>query len=260
MEASVHLYSMAICPFAQRVRILLRLKDIQFELSEMELTRRMPDWFLKLNPLGKVPVIQHAGIVLDESSIINEYLEDVFPVPRVFSATPYRKAICRIMIDYCNREFVPQMYRLLMNQARERDRELTEDALSTWRWIDEFLMRHNPDGTYLFDGDGFGMAELSYGSFFQRYCLNEYYRYFKVPEKVGYLRAIKWRDAILRHPAVVETGMSDEAFIKFYYDYSLGYGDGAIPAGHQVSSLDRAIPLESRPMPPRPEPPLDSQL
>ncbi len=253
MKDQVHLYSMAICPFAQRTRILLKLKGIPFELTEMESTRQMPDWFLKLNPLGQVPVIQHAGIVLNESSVINEYLEDVFPTPGVFPALPYQKAICRIMIDYCNHEFVPQLYRLLMNQARERDGELAENALKTWRWINDFLMRHNPDGTYLLDEDGFGMAELSYGSFFQRYCLNEYYRYFKIPEEPDYLRAIKWRDAILQHPVVIETGMSDEAFIKYYYDYSLGYGNGAIPAGHEASSFDRTVPLENRPMPPRPE-------
>lgn len=253
MKTTVHLYSMAICPFAQRTRILLKLKNIRFDLTELESSRRMPDWFLKLNPLGQVPVIQHEGIILNESSIINEYLEEVFPATKVFPATPYRKAICRIMIDYCNHAFVPPMYRLLMNQARERDEELTRNALETWRWIDDFLMRHNPDGTYLFDDEGFGMAELSYGPFFQRYCLNEYYRYFKVPEEQGYWRAIKWRDTVLRHPAVIETGMSDEAFIKYYYDYSLGYGNGAIPAGHDVSSFDRTIPLESRSMPPRPE-------
>jgi len=249
----VHLYSMAICPFAQRTRILLELKGILFELTEMESTRQMPDWFLKINPLGQVPVIQHDGIVLNESSIINEYLEEVFPIPRIFPSAPYKRAICRIMIDYCNHEFVPRMYRLLMNQAREKDRELIEDALKSWHWVNDFLLRHNPDGTYLFDECGFGMAELSYASFFQRYCLNEYYRYFTIPQEQDYLRVLKWRDAILRHPTVVETGMPNEAFIKYYYDYSLGYGNGAIPDGHESSSFDRAIPLEERPMPPRPE-------
>lgn len=252
MKDPIQLYSMAICPFAQRTRILLKLKGVEFDLVEMDPTRRMPDWFLRLNPLGQVPVIRHAGIVLNESSVINEYLEEVVSSPSIFSASPHRKAICRIAIDYCNHQFVPQMYRLLMNQARERDGELTENVLKTWRWADDFLMRHNPDGTYLFDEAGFGMAELSYGPFFQRYCLNQYYRHFELPEGPGYSRAIRWRDAVLRHPAVIATGMSDEAFIKYYYDYSLGYGNGAIPAGRETSSFDPTIPLESRPMPPRP--------
>ncbi|MCP5195319.1 MAG: glutathione S-transferase family protein [Gammaproteobacteria bacterium] len=253
MKTPVQLYSMAICPFAQRTRILLNLKNIEFDLTEMDSTRQMPDWFLKLNPLGQVPVIHHDGVILNESSVINEYLEECFPVPCLFPSTPYQKALCRILIDYGNREFIPNLYHLLMNQRRERDAALIDQALKTWRWVNDFLVRYNPDGTYLFDGEGFGIAELSYGPFFQRYCLNAYYRFFEVPETQDYLRVIRWRDAILREPVVIETGMSNEAFIKYYYDYSLGYGNGAIPPGHKISSFDRTFPLEERPMPPRPD-------
>lgn len=253
MGTPVQLYSMAICPFAQRTRILLNMKNINFDLTEMDSTRRIPDWFLKLNPLGQVPVIRHDGVILNESSVINEYLEECFPIPRLFPPTPYQKALCRILIDYCNHEFIPKLYHLLMNQRRERDEELINHALKTWRWVNDFLVHHNPDGMYLFDEEGFGIAELSYGPFFQRYCLNAYYRFFEVPEKQDYLRVITWRDAILRDPVVIETGMSNEAFIKYYYDYSLGYGNGTVPSGHEISSFDRAIPLEERPMPPRPD-------
>lgn len=174
--------SVCLSGFAQRTRICLKLKNIPFELTELDLTKPMPEGFLALNPLGQVPVIQHRGIVLNESSIINDYLEDVFPTPAVFPSTPYKKAISRILIDYCNHEFVPHLYRLLMNQAREKDAELTESALKTWRWVDEQLVRHNPEGSYFFDEEGFGIAELSYAPFFQRYCLNAYYRYFVIPE------------------------------------------------------------------------------
>lgn len=254
MIAPIHLYSMAVCPFAQRTRILLHLKGIPFKITEFDITQPSADWFLRLNPAGQVPVIEHDGIALNESSVINEYLEEVFPTPPAFPATPYRKALCRILIDYCNREFVPPLYRLLMNQDRAQDRELREYALQTWRWLDQFLMRHNPDGDYLFDQDGFGMAELSYATFFQRYCLNAYYRHFMIPEQLGYLRVLRWRDTILRHPLVIATGMPEDAFIKYYYDYSLGYGNGAVPPGHTASSFDRTVPLEDRPMPPRPDP------
>lgn len=252
MTAAVRLYSIAICPFAQRTRMLLNLKGIPFELTEMGVHRRMPDWFLTINPLGQVPVIQHAGIVLNESSVINEYLEEVYPSPPALPSTPYKKALCRILIDFCNRQFVPQLYRLLMNQNRERDPLLIAEAQRTWHRVDDFLMRHNPEGTWLFDDDGFGMAELSYAGFLQRYCLNAYYRYFELPAGRGYLRVAKWRDAVLSHPLAVGSGMSEEAFIKYYYDYSLGYGNGEVPPDHQRSSFDPTISLDARPMPPRP--------
>ena len=35
--------------------------------------------FVKLNPNGQVPVLIHDGAVITESTVINEYLDDVFP-------------------------------------------------------------------------------------------------------------------------------------------------------------------------------------
>lgn len=249
--ATLELYSMAVCPFAQRARIMLRLKDIDFDLTEIDITRPRPDWFLKINPLGQVPVIRHEGRLLNESSVICEYLEDAFPEPRVLPRAPYTRALSRILVDYCNQKFVGSMYRLLMNQDRAADAKLMEEALSTWRWVSEFLDRHNPGGTYLDDGDGFSLAEINFAPFFMRYCLNDHYRGFRLPDEPAYARVRRFRDALLANPVVIETGMSDEDFIKLYYDYSLGFGNGAVPPGHAHSSFDLKVPLASRPMPPR---------
>lgn len=246
---SVEIYSIAVCPFAQRTRIVLGLKGVLFDLTEIDITKPRPDWFLKLNPLGQVPVIRHAGRVLNESSVINEYLEDVFPEPRVFPADPYRRAQSRILIDHLNSVFVPAMYSLLMNQDPGKHAALVGKALASWRWLDTFLTRHNPDGTWLWDG--FSMADLSAAPFFMRWCLNAYFRGFVLPQD-GFARVRRWRDACLGHPLVVSTGMQAEDFIKLYADYALGYGNGAVPEGHERSSFDFGWPLAERPMPPVP--------
>jgi glutathione S-transferase len=251
----VEVYSMAVCPFAQRVRIMLRLKGIDFECVEIDLTRPRSKEFLAINPEGKVPVIRHEGRILNESSIICEYLEEAFPEPRVFPREPYTRALARILTDYCNQQFIPRLYRLLTNQDRAADARLHEEALATWRWVDGFLVRHNPSGTYLDDTDGFSLAELNYAPFLQRFCLNEYYRGFQLPDDGSCDRVRRWRDALLTQPVVRETGMSDEDFIKLYFDYSLGYGSGQVPPGREYSSLDLTVPLAERPMPPRGERP-----
>lgn len=258
---TLHIYSIAVCPFAQRTRILLRLKDIPFELREIDLTRPPDREFLALNPSGQVPVIVHEGRVLNESSVINEYLEDLFPDPPVFPADPYRRGVARALIAYCNEQFIPAMYALLMNQDPARDRDLTHKALATWARVDALLSLHNPDGTWLWDESGFGMAELSYATFFQRYCLNAYYRGFELPNEERYARVRRWRDAMLAHPLVQETGMRDADYIKLYHDYALGYGNGAVPPGRERSSFDLSVPLTQRPMPPRERPqPLPREL
>lgn len=247
--AEIEIYSIAVCPFAQRTRIVLGLKGIPFDLTEIDITRPRPDWFLTLNPLGQVPVIRHAGRVLNESSVINEYLEDVFPDPRVFPADPYRRAQSRILIDHLNTAFVPAMYTVLMNQDPAKHAGLMDKALASWRWLDAFLTRHNPDGTWLWDE--FGMADLSAAPFFMRWCLNDWFRAWTLPAD-GFARIRRWRDACLAHPLVVSTGMPGEDFIKLYADYALGYGNGAVPTGHERSSFDFGWKLADRPMPPVP--------
>ncbi|UJR81361.1 hypothetical protein [Sandaracinus amylolyticus] len=110
-------------------------------------------------------------------------------------------------------------------------------------------MRFSPDGTWLWDEDGFGMAELTIAPFFMRYALNEHYSGFTLPDAPEYARVKRYRDACLAHPVVRATGMSDEDFIKLYYDYSLGYGNGAVPEGEEKSSFDTSVPLAARAMP-----------
>ncbi len=246
----LELISIAVCPFAQRTRMMLEKKGIPFTLREIDISKPRPAWFLEANPLGKVPVILHAGKVLNESSVICEYLEEVYPDPPTFPRDPYGRALARIMTDHCNQSFVPTMYRLLMNQDRGADQLLTEKSLDAWRWANDFLVRHNPEGTYLNDGDGFSLAEISYAPFFERFCLNEHYRGFRLPDDPAFARVRHWRDALLTDPLVLATGMPDDDFIKLYFDYSLGFGDGAVPKGRERSSFDLEVPLADRPLPP----------
>lgn len=70
---------------------------------------------MKINPSGQVPVIGHEGRVLNESSVINEYLEESFPQPPMRPSDRYRRALTRILIDDGNRSFIPLFYRMLMS-------------------------------------------------------------------------------------------------------------------------------------------------
>jgi glutathione S-transferase len=249
LPPEVRLYSIPVCPFAQRTRILLRLKNVAFALEEIDITRPRPQWFLALNPLGQVPVIERGGRVLTESSVINEYLEEVYAQPRAMPEDAYRRAQTRIVIERINHGFVPAMYQLLMNQDRERTTALKVRALAEWAWLERLLTRHSPDGVWLWDR--FGMADLSIAPFFQRWCLNAWYRGVEAPSADSYPRVRRWYDASLAHPLVRETGMPAEHYVKLYEDYALGCGNGAVPKGRERSSFDLTVPLERRAVPAR---------
>ena len=59
-----------------------------------------PDWFLTLNPLGTVPVLQIDDKVVVDSAATSDWLDDVYPKNRLQPADPYRRAWDRVLFEY----------------------------------------------------------------------------------------------------------------------------------------------------------------
>jgi glutathione S-transferase len=92
--ADVVIYSSAGCPYAHRTRLTLLEKNVDFTLTEIDLENK-PDWFTKVSPLSKVPVIQHGKNRVWESTIINEYLDEVFSDAPLMPIDPGERANAR---------------------------------------------------------------------------------------------------------------------------------------------------------------------
>ncbi len=76
----------------------LREKGLPFESRYMDLHRfeQHEPWFVAINPDGQVPVLDHDGVIITQSTVINEYLEDAFPdAPPLRPADPAGKARMR---------------------------------------------------------------------------------------------------------------------------------------------------------------------
>lgn len=68
------LYTHRMCPYAQKVWIALNLAGKPYTLEEIDLYGNKPSWFLKMNPKGQVPVLQHNGQVITESEKILDFI------------------------------------------------------------------------------------------------------------------------------------------------------------------------------------------
>ncbi|KAL3859756.1 hypothetical protein ACJMK2_009954 [Sinanodonta woodiana] len=88
---TLRLYSMRFCPYAQRTRLVLEHKRIPYETVNIHL-RKKPDWFLQRNPIGLVPVLEKDDKIVYESSVCNDYLDDVYPQNKLNPTDPYLKA------------------------------------------------------------------------------------------------------------------------------------------------------------------------
>ena len=85
------LFSADACPFAHRTRALLTHLGVEFQVREIDLQNRDPE-FLKISPTGKVPLLVDGGTVLYESRIINDYLAEKLDWATAYSADPAERA------------------------------------------------------------------------------------------------------------------------------------------------------------------------
>ena len=78
MKNQLTLVSHRLCPYVQRVAIVMMEKGIAHHRRDVDLANK-PKWFLDISPLGKTPVLDVGGRPLFESAVICEYLEEAFP-------------------------------------------------------------------------------------------------------------------------------------------------------------------------------------
>jgi glutathione S-transferase len=82
-------------PFASRVRMQAYAKELPIELRPAALGT--PE-FQRMNPIGKMPVLEHDGFLVPESAVICEYLEEAFPTPSLLGATIQDRARVRLVM------------------------------------------------------------------------------------------------------------------------------------------------------------------
>lgn len=242
------MYHIPVCPFSQRLEILLDLKgaqgSVRFEV--VDITRPRPDWLLALSRGSTaLPILATEQGVLKESLVILRFLDESLPGPKIARDDPYDRAVENMLIAM-EGDFTGAGYRLVMNRDPERRQALHDAVLAQYRRLADFLNWQNPDGTFLFDR--FGLAEAVFTPMFVRFHFLDYYENFELPA-TGFERVARWREACLAHPSAQQ--VSRERVIKLYYDYALGAGNGALPAGRQHSSFTFIPDWPERPWPPR---------
>ena len=223
------LYHIPVCPFSQRVEILLELKGLSdaVQFSVVDITRpRDPALLAKTRGTTALPVLELAdGSIIKESLVLLRYFEDVHPQPPVARRSPYERAVENMLIAM-EGDFTGAGYRFVMNQDAGLRPTFAEQMTAQYRKLDDFLSWHAPGSDFLF---------------------LEHYEDFDIPDTLPRVR--RWRDACLAHPAAHQ--VSREEIVKLYYDYAWGAGNGALLPGRQRSSFVFEPHWRTRPWPPR---------
>ncbi len=96
-SAMMNLYSGTTCPFSHRCRIVLYEKQMDFQVIDVDLLNK-PEEMAIINPYNHVPVLVDRDLVLYESNIINEYIDERFPHPQLMPPDPQTRAKARQLL------------------------------------------------------------------------------------------------------------------------------------------------------------------
>ena len=115
------LYSGTTCPFSQRCRLVLFEKGMDFEVRDVDLFNK-PEDISTMNPYGQVPILVERELILYESNIINEYIDERFPHPQLMPADPLMRARARLMLFNFEKELFVHVHVLESERAKTNDK------------------------------------------------------------------------------------------------------------------------------------------
>lgn len=201
----LELISFDICPYVQRSVITLKHKKVDFKLTFIDLGHP-PEWFDRISPLGKVPLLLVRSapgaepVVLFESAPINEYVDEVTP-PSLNPTDPLEKARERAWIAVSG-ELLMGLYDIMMAKTPS---EAAEAKNGMWD-VFSHLERALPGGRF-FSTRGFSLVDAGFAPVFMRMLM------FRSISDDGHWKSLpktrEWAEALLKLPEVRDSVVAD---------------------------------------------------
>ncbi len=125
------LYSGSTCPYSHRCRIVLFEKDMDFEVIDVDMHNK-PEEVASISPSGKMPVLVERDLILTESNIINEYIDERFPHPQLMPPDPVMRARARLVLFNFEHDLFTHVNTLehSLGKASDKARQEIRDSLS----------------------------------------------------------------------------------------------------------------------------------
>jgi RNA polymerase-associated protein len=200
------LYSGTTCPFSQRCRFVLFEKGMDFEIRDVDLYNKPEDISI-MNPYGQVPILVERDLILYESNIINEYIDERFPHPQLMPADPVMRARARLFLFNFERELFVHVQQLERRdqpkdaaKTMERARQQVRDRLTQLTPIfikNKFML-----------GDDFSMLDVAIAPLLWR--LDHYG--IEMPKSAAPL--LRYAERLFSRPAYIEALTPSEKVMR----------------------------------------------
>ncbi|CAK9155070.1 unnamed protein product [Ilex paraguariensis] len=133
------------CPFCQRVQLTLEVKEVPYTMHLINLSDK-PQWFLEVNPEGKVPVIKFDDKWISDSDVIVGLIEEKYPTPPLSPPPEVASVGSKIFISF-----------IKFLKSKDPHDGTEQTLLDELKALDEHLKAHGP---YI-SGENFTAVDLS---------------------------------------------------------------------------------------------------
>ena len=123
------LYSGITCPFSHRCRVVLFEKGMDFEIKDIDVFNKPEDLAL-MNPYNQVPVLVERDLILFESNIINEYIDERFPHPQLMPGDPVMRGRGRLVLHRLEKELFVHVQTLENTAASAKEHSKAREAIA----------------------------------------------------------------------------------------------------------------------------------
>jgi len=135
----IKLYQYAISPFCTKIALILNIKGVPYHVVEVPVskTRQTHKLFSNYSPTCKLPVIEHNGKFIDDSTDIAYYLDEKWPDPPLIPIEERLWAKCHPYEDWADESlnFYMMKLRWLPQNRKRWSSELAKHDSGFWRWM-----------------------------------------------------------------------------------------------------------------------------
>jgi len=195
------LYSGTTCPFSQRCRNVLYEKGMDFQIVDVDLHNK-PEDLAVMNPYNQVPVLVERDLILYESNIINEYIDDRFPHPQLMPADPVMRARARLFLFRFEHEMFSHVETLEKGNQRNADKSRATIRDNLVQFATVFAKQK-----YML-GDEFSMLDVAIVPLLWRL---EYYN-IHLPKQAAPL--MKYAERLFSRPAFIDSLTASEKVMR----------------------------------------------
>ncbi len=204
-----------LSPYVRKVLVCLELKGIAYEIDHI-----VPffgdDRFSKLSPLRRIPVLVDGDLVLTDSTVICEYIEDKQPTPALLPSDIRDRARARWLKEFADTRMGDVFIWRLFNQIAIRpsvwgekgDRELVDRTLKEdVPAVLDYLEAEAPTEGFRFGA--LSLADIAIAAFFR----NAGWVRFQI-DAARWPRAAAWMARTLAEPAFVKLARIEDAVLR----------------------------------------------